>query len=50
MQRLTYFTPPAISDRAYSMALKVAAWLLILTHGEPDILGAVVGLIGRVAA
>jgi hypothetical protein len=34
----------------YAIALKVSAWLLILTHGEPDILGAVVALIERVAS
>lgn len=44
MPLLTYY------DRVYSTALKVAAWLFIVTAGEPDLLGALVALIGRIAA
>lgn len=46
--RLTHhFRGAAIPDRTYATALKVAAWLLILTHGEPDLIGSVVSLVGR---
>ncbi len=45
MNQLTH----VFHDRSYDTALKVAAWLLILTHGDPDILGALAALIGRIA-
>ena len=41
--------PAPANYREMQTALKVSAWLLILFHGDPDLVGALVGMIGRIA-
>lgn len=37
------------SHRETAIVVRAAFWWLVLTTGEPDVLGAVVSLIGRIA-
>jgi hypothetical protein len=45
IKRLPLWQPP---PRDISSAIWAAFWLLVLTAGEPDLLGALVGLIERI--
>lgn len=36
-------------SRELVVGLKVSAWLVVLFHGDPDLVSALVSLIGRIA-